>query len=60
MWGEALARCSPPRLNDADEHFAASLRAREEGDSRLEAAHTHVAWGKMLRERGDVEFAPAS
>jgi hypothetical protein len=51
VWGEALARRNPPRWDEAEEHFAASLRACEEGDSRLEAARTHIAWGKALHAR---------
>ncbi len=57
VWGEALVRSTPPRWEEAEEHFAASLRACEEGDSRLEAARTRVAWGKVLDARGDHDAA---
>jgi hypothetical protein len=57
VWGEALARCTPPRWDEAEAHLAASLRACEEGDARLEAARTHVAWGKVAQARGNLEAA---
>ena len=38
-------------------HLATSLRCFEEGESRLEAARTHVVWGRHCRERGDTSGA---
>jgi hypothetical protein len=28
-----------------------------EGECKLEVAHTHAAWGTLLRDRGDAEGA---
>ncbi len=47
----------PPRWDEADEHFAASLRACEEGDARLAGARTHIGWGNLLALRGNAEAA---
>ncbi|MBI1802758.1 MAG: AAA family ATPase [Chloroflexi bacterium] len=49
VWGEALARLSPPRPVEAARHFAESLRQFEEGEARLEVARTHIAWGALGR-----------
>jgi tetratricopeptide (TPR) repeat protein len=57
VWGEALARLDPPQYDQAQTHFADSLHLFEEGDARLEAARTRVAWGSMLRDRGDEDAA---
>jgi predicted ATPase len=53
VWGQALARLEPARWKEAEEHLAASLSAFEAGEARLEAAHTHVAWGRVLHARGN-------
>src|SRR5581483_3544188 len=50
--GQIVARTEPTRAADADAHFAASLRLFQEGDARLEAARTHIVWGKWLRADG--------
>jgi tetratricopeptide (TPR) repeat protein len=55
--GEAEAHLSPPRWEDAEAHLAASLSAFEQGDARLEAARTHVAWGRVVQARGNLEAA---
>lgn len=52
VWAEALAAIEPPRYDQAEVHLAESLRVFEEGDARLEAARTHVAWGKILLKCG--------
>jgi len=57
VWGQALAAHQPPRSAEAEKHFVESLRLFEAGQARLEAARTHLAWGKMLRERGDADSA---
>ncbi len=57
VWGLALARLEPARWKEADDHLTASLSAFEAGEARLEAAHTHVAWGRILRERGNNDAA---
>lgn len=57
VWGQALARLEPPRCKQAGAHFAESLRLFEEGPARLEAARTHVAWGKFLIEQCEPDAA---
>ncbi len=59
-WGQARAQLSlRGDQADADAHLSSSLRAFELGNLRLEAARTHVAWGKILRQRGEWELARA-
>ncbi len=55
--GQALARLEPARWEEAEQHLGASLSAFEAGEARLEAAHTHVAWGQILHERGNDDAA---
>lgn len=57
IWGEACLQMQPPELEQAHAHFAASLAAYEACQAPLEAARTHLAWGKMLRARGDENSA---
>ena len=57
VWGQSLAALDSPDWNDVEEHLAASLRCFEEGDARLEAARTHVAWGLLCRDRRDAAAA---
>ncbi|HEX9077511.1 MAG TPA: tetratricopeptide repeat protein, partial [Anaerolineae bacterium] len=57
VWGQALARLEPARWEEAEEHLGASLSAFEAGEARLQAAHTHVAWGRVLHERGNNDAA---
>jgi tetratricopeptide (TPR) repeat protein len=52
-WGVALARMDPPQHAPADEHLAAALQLFEGGGCVLEVAHTNLAWGALLRDRGD-------
>jgi hypothetical protein len=56
-WGKALAALDPPRWDEAEAQLAHSLRLLEAGQARLEAARTHVAWGAVCRERGDLTAA---
>jgi tetratricopeptide (TPR) repeat protein len=58
-WGQALAALAPPRWEEAKAQLAESMRLLEEGDSHLEAARTHVAWGIVCRDRGDLTAARA-
>jgi tetratricopeptide (TPR) repeat protein len=58
-WGQALAALETPRWDEAELQLARSLRLLEEGQSRLEAARTHVAWGVVCRNRGDLAGARA-
>ena len=56
-WAEALAASEPPNFDEAERHLAASLQAFEQGEARLEAARTHLAWGKLLHARGQQATA---
>ena len=56
-WAQALAISSPPQWDAAEVHFASSLKALEPGEAWLEAARTHVAWGRMLGQRGRMDAA---
>ena len=55
--GEAVARLEPPRWEEAEAHLADGLRLFEEGDERLEAALTHLVWGRALTKRGEKDSA---
>ncbi len=65
IWGQALAALASPdqgksngaQWDEAEAQLAHSLRLLEEGQARLEAARTHVAWGTVCRERGDLASA---
>jgi adenylate cyclase len=56
-WGLALARMDPPQPEAADEHLAAAVELFEGGGCILEVAHTNLAWGGVLRDRGDAAGA---
>jgi tetratricopeptide (TPR) repeat protein len=58
-WGQALAALAPPRWDEAETQLAYSVRLFEEGQARLEAARTHVAWGTICCDRGDLDGARA-
>jgi DNA-binding SARP family transcriptional activator/predicted ATPase len=58
-WGQALAALEPPHWEEAAAQLAHSLRLFESGQARLEAARTHVAWGIVCRDRGDLDGARA-
>ena len=51
--GQALARLQSAEEKQVEEHLVASLSAFEAGEARLEAAHTHLAWGRILNARGN-------
>jgi class 3 adenylate cyclase/tetratricopeptide (TPR) repeat protein len=53
VWGEALAQLRSPRQEESDLHMASSLELFETADCKVEMAHTHLAWGLLLRGRGD-------
>ena len=55
--GQALAALDPPRLDEAEHQLKESLRLLESGQHRVEAARTHVAWGSVCRDRGDLAAA---
>jgi tetratricopeptide (TPR) repeat protein len=56
-WGEALAAMDPPRIDEAEAHFAAAGELFAAGDARLPAAHLHLAWGRLLVARGRADAA---
>jgi len=58
-WGQALAALAPPVSGEAEAQLAHSLRLFEEGQARLQVARTHVAWGAVCRDRGDLAAARA-
>jgi tetratricopeptide (TPR) repeat protein len=57
IWAGALAASTPVRYDEADSHLAVSLRSFESGDACLEAARTHVDWGKVFAQRGSAAQA---
>jgi class 3 adenylate cyclase/tetratricopeptide (TPR) repeat protein len=57
VWGQALAGIQPSAADEVDSHLAASLELFEAGGCQMEVAHTHAAWGELLRERGDMAAA---
>jgi len=57
VWAIALVAVDPPQYDLSGLHYGESLRLFEEGDARLEAARTHAAWGKMLRQCGNESAA---
>jgi tetratricopeptide (TPR) repeat protein len=58
-WGQALAALQPPEWDQAEAHLSESLRLFEEGQARLQAARTRVAWGSVCCDRGDLAGARA-
>jgi adenylate cyclase len=57
VWGQALAAAQPGEHEEVDLHLATALELFLEGGCKLEAAHTHAAWGELLRERGEAQLA---
>ena len=55
--GQALAALTTPSWDEAEADLTESLRLLESGQNRIEAAYTHVAWGKVCRDRGDPRAA---
>lgn len=56
-WGLALAGLEPPKWDEAEMQLATSLGLYESGQARLEVARTHLAWGIVCRDRGDLAAA---
>jgi tetratricopeptide (TPR) repeat protein len=56
-WGQALAALEPPRWDEAEARFAEALRIVESIPSPPYAAHTHLVWGTVCRDRGDLAAA---
>jgi tetratricopeptide (TPR) repeat protein len=57
VWGQAVASLNPPGWEEAEKHFAESISILETGKNRLEAARTHLAWGKVCHDRGNTGTA---
>ena len=53
----ALLQQGEARSAEAEEQLRKCLTVFDEGGSRLEAARTHIAWGQLLRDRGDSAAA---
>ncbi len=57
-WGIGLARSGAAAIDASEGHLGRSLELFEAGGSRVEVAHTEMAWGQVCRERAD-EIAAA-
>jgi hypothetical protein len=57
VWAQALAASDPAAWEAAEQHFIASLQALELAEMRIQVAHTHLAWGQALMQRGDAKVA---
>jgi class 3 adenylate cyclase/tetratricopeptide (TPR) repeat protein len=57
VWGQALAALTPPCWDEAEAQLAQSLRVLQSGQGWLAVARTHVAWGVVCRDRGDIGAA---
>jgi hypothetical protein len=57
LWAQALAALAPTRWDEVEQHLTASVEVFGPGEARLEIAHTHVAWGKLLAQRGNAQTA---
>jgi len=56
-WGQAMVSLNPPGWEEAEKHFAESISILETGKNRLEAARTHLVWGKVCHDRGNTGTA---
>ena len=57
VWGLALARLDAQRWDEAEARFARCLRLQESAPAPPHAAHTHLIWGTVCRDRGDLDAA---
>ncbi|MEJ2736257.1 MAG: tetratricopeptide repeat protein, partial [Anaerolineae bacterium] len=57
VWGQALVSLETPRWDEAESRFAESLRLIESTPSPPQAAHTHLVWGTVCRDRGNLAAA---
>ena len=57
VWGQALVNLDPPGWDQAEQLFAESLSTLETGKNRLEAARTHLSWGRLCHARGNTVTA---
>lgn len=56
-WGLALAERDADRWHETEGYLSRSLQLFEEGSARLEAATTHLMWGRLLLDRHDPAVA---
>jgi tetratricopeptide (TPR) repeat protein len=57
VWGQALSSLETPRWDEAESRLADSLRLMESMPSPPQAAHTHLVWGTVCRDRGNLAAA---
>jgi len=62
VWALALAAKTKGQATESDREiietqFAASVQVFESGDCQMEVARTHLAWGEVCRDRGDLAAA---
>lgn len=57
VWARGLAATISPRWEEAEAHLVTSLKLLESGGARLQAAHTHLVWGGICRDRQDFSAA---
>ena len=57
VWGQTLANLPECQWNEVEAHLAQSLHLFEAGEAGLEIPRTHVVWGSICRDRGDMDTA---
>lgn len=57
VWAQALLASDPSDYASAQAHFESSLELFRQSDAVIEAARTHVVWGKIRIARGDPDAA---
>jgi tetratricopeptide (TPR) repeat protein len=55
--GKALAALDSPPYDEAEEQMPPSLELFESGQNFMGVAHTHIAWGEVCRDRGNLDAA---
>jgi class 3 adenylate cyclase/tetratricopeptide (TPR) repeat protein/ribosomal protein L40E len=55
--GQAALKLDPSGWEEAEKQFEQSLGFLESGKNRLEAARTHLIWGKATHDRGNTAAA---
>ncbi len=58
-WAIALSHISPTHSDEIEAHLTTSLQCFETGENNMEAARTHVAWGKITQTQGNKMAALA-
>lgn len=57
IWAQALATLDPKMWEESEAQFTESVRLHVAGEAHVEAAHTHLVWGRLLRKRGNKAAA---